>query len=188
MLQAHRHDQGFAVRQIRHLAAAGQGVREISRGTGLAPSTISRWIRIAGNEPVARAMEEGRLDIFRAMQLARVRDPAQVEELVQVAPSVAPNDFVTLVQRVATSNTSYSVDDGRLADVDRKLALVREVTPVGLAHLRRIAERALELIAQAETETNGSPALSGKQDVQEPASGEMTARRPPSARRRKGAR
>jgi hypothetical protein len=54
------------------------------------------------------------------------------------------------VQSVATSNTSYSVDDGRLADVDRKLGLVREVTPVGLAHLRRIAERAHELIRIAE--------------------------------------
>ncbi len=124
-------------------------------------------------------MEQGRLDIFRAMQLARVRDPAQVEELVRVAPSVAPNDFVTLVQRVATSNTSYCVDDGRLADVDRKLALVREVTPVGLAHLRRIAERALDLIAQAETEPNGSRALSGKHDVQEPAGDEVTTIEPP---------
>jgi len=135
---------------IRQLATSGLGVREISRGTGLAPSTISRWIKIAGNEPVARAMEEGRLDIFRAMQLARVRDPEQVEDLIRVAHDVQPNDFVALVQSVATSNTSYCLDDGRLADVDRKLSLVREVTPVGLAHLRRIAERALELIGAAD--------------------------------------
>jgi hypothetical protein len=50
------------------------------------------------------------------------------------------------------SNTSYSLDEGRLADVDRKLALVRQVTPVGLIRLRRIAERALELIRTAESE------------------------------------
>ena len=76
-------------------------------------------------------MEEGRLDIFRAMQLARVLDPERVEELIRVAHSVAPNDFVALVQSVASSNTSYCLDDGRLADVDRKLALVREVRQWG---------------------------------------------------------
>jgi ParB-like chromosome segregation protein Spo0J len=138
------------VEAIRQLASSGLGVREISRGTGLAPSTISRWIRIAGNHAVAQAMEEGRVDIFRAMQLARVQDPDRVEQLIGVAHDMPPNDFVALVQSVATSNTPYSLDDGRLADVDRKLALVREVTPVGLAHLRRIAERAQELIRLAE--------------------------------------
>jgi ParB/RepB/Spo0J family partition protein len=146
---------------IRQLASSGLGVREISRGTGLAPSTISRWIRIAGNTPVAQAMEEGRVDIFRAMQLARVQDPVRVEELIGVARDMAPNDFVALVQSVATSNTPYSLDDGRLADVDRKLALVREVTPVGLAHLRRIAERAQELIGLAQAvsgaQASGNP-------------------------------
>jgi ParB/RepB/Spo0J family partition protein len=140
------------VEAIRQLASSGLGVREISRGTGLAPSTISRWIRIAGNAPVAHAMEEGRVDIFRAMQLARIHDPDRVHELISVAHQMAPNDFVALVQSVARSNTSfYSLDDGRLADVDRKLALVRQVTPVGLVHLRRIGERALELIRSAES-------------------------------------
>jgi ParB family chromosome partitioning protein len=73
------------VEAIRHLASSGLGVREISRGTGLAPSTISRWIRIAGNQPVAQAMEEGRVDIFRAVQLVRVQDPERVEEPIGVA-------------------------------------------------------------------------------------------------------
>jgi transposase-like protein len=70
------------VEAIRQLASSGLGVREISRGTGLAPSTISRWIRIAGNQPLAQAMAEGRVDIFRAMQPARVQDPERVEELI----------------------------------------------------------------------------------------------------------
>ncbi len=144
------------VEAIRQLATSGLGVREISRGTGLAPSTISRWIKIAANAPVAHAMEEGRLDIFRAMQLARVQDPERVEELIRAAHSVTPNDFVALVRSVANSNTTYCLDDGRLADVDRKLALVREVTPVGLAHLKRIAERALELLRDAERKAVGS--------------------------------
>jgi hypothetical protein len=95
-------------------------------------------------------MKDGRVDIFRAMQLARVDDAEKVEELIGVARDMQPNDFVALVQSVATSNTSYSLDDGRLADVGRKLALVHEVTPIGLAHLRRIAERAQELIRLAE--------------------------------------
>jgi ParB family transcriptional regulator, chromosome partitioning protein len=148
------------VEAIRQLAASGQGVREISRGTGLAPSTISRWIRIAGNEPVARAMEEGRVDIFRAMQLARIKDSAQIEQLIDVAADVTPNEFVALVQGVATSNTSYCLDDGRLADVDRKMALVREVTPVGLAHLQRIVARALDLIRRAENEASAASGTS----------------------------
>jgi ParB/RepB/Spo0J family partition protein len=138
---------------IRQLAASGQGVREISRGTGLAPSTISRWIHIAANELVAKAMEEGRVDIFRAMQLARIKDSTQIEHLIEVAPDVTPNEFVALVQSVASSNTAYCLDDGRLADVDRKLALVKEVTPVGLAHLRRILERTLDLIRGADAES-----------------------------------
>jgi hypothetical protein len=42
------------------------------------------------------------------------------------------------------------VDDGRLADVDRKLALVRHVTPVGKSHLQRIVTTALKLLATAD--------------------------------------
>src|SRR5437868_5427551 len=65
-------------------------------------------------------------------------------------------------QTVSCSNSSYSLDDGRLADVDRKLALVHEVTPVGLAHLRRIVERAQELIRLAES---ANPRLPDSKDA-----------------------
>jgi hypothetical protein len=65
-------------------------------------------------------------------------------------------------RKVLLSNTRYSLDDGRLADVDRKLALVREVTPVGLAHLQRIAERAQELIRLAEQATAAPTRSSSK--------------------------
>jgi hypothetical protein len=47
-------------------------------------------------------MEEGRLDIFRAMQLARVQDPDRVEELIGVARETPPNEFVALIQSVAS--------------------------------------------------------------------------------------
>jgi hypothetical protein len=67
---------------------------------------------------------------------------------------------------VESSNTSYSLDDGQLADVDRKLALVREVTPVGLAHLRRIVARAQELIRLAESTASEAP----KRDIKRPKS------------------
>ncbi len=142
---------------IRQLADSGHGVREISRGTGLAPSTISRWIRIAGNAPVARAMEEGRLDISRAMQVARVKDPAEVERLIELAPATPANDLVAIVQGVANSNTSYNIDDGRLADIDRKLGLVTTVSSVGLEHLRRIAARAQSLLESADAVVTGAP-------------------------------
>jgi hypothetical protein len=46
---------------------------------------VSRWIRLAGNEPLLQALQEGRIDLFRAMPLVTVRDPAVLEELIAAA-------------------------------------------------------------------------------------------------------
>jgi ParB/RepB/Spo0J family partition protein len=134
---------------IRLLAASGLGVREISRGTGISPGTISRWLHIADRPLLARALEEERLDIARAMSLAPVKDDAALAQLLTDAPTTPRADLNAAVQAVLQQNT-YCLDDGRLADVDRKLALVRTVTDVGAAHLRRIQARVAELIAQLE--------------------------------------
>lgn len=84
---------------VHQLAAAGLGVREIARGTGLSPATISRWVRIAARQPLLAALEEGRIDLLRAMHLAAVRDPALLLELIEVAPHQAPEDLYALVQQ-----------------------------------------------------------------------------------------
>jgi hypothetical protein len=64
------------------------------------------------------------------------------------------NEFAQLARSVVVNNTAYSIDDGRLADVDRKLAKIRVITVVGLAHLDRILARVLELRSQAQTDTD----------------------------------
>ncbi|MCC6173887.1 MAG: ParB/RepB/Spo0J family partition protein [Chloroflexi bacterium] len=134
------------VEAIRLLAASGLGVRQISRGTGISPGTISRWLRIADRPVLAQALEEERLDIARAMALAPVKDEAVLARLVDEAPRTPRAELMAAVQTVLQRNT-YCVDDGRLADVDRKLALVRTVTDVGAAHLLRIKARVEDLLA-----------------------------------------
>ena len=141
---------------IQLLAASGLGVREISRGTGISPGTISRWLRIADRPLLAHALEEERLDIARAMSLAPIRDDEVLARLIESAPSTPRADLNAAVQSVLQQNT-YCLDDGRLADVDRKLALVRTVTDVGVAHLRRIQARATELLAQVDARETASP-------------------------------
>ena len=137
------------IEAIQLLAASGLGVREISRGTGISPGTISRWLRIADRPILARALEEERLDIARAMTLAPIRDDEALARLIESAPSTPRADLNAAVQSVLQQNT-YCLDDGRLADVDRKLAMVRTVTDVGAAHLRRIQARVAELLAHVE--------------------------------------
>jgi two-component system KDP operon response regulator KdpE len=138
---------------VRQLASAGLGVREIARGTGLSPATVSRWIRIAGNKPLLKAIEDGRIDLFRAMYLAGIRDPALVSELVELAPRYSPEDFYILVQQrcVATSNTRRGkvVDTRWLASLAERLAVVQSVTPDDAEPLRRIVEIASTLLQQA---------------------------------------
>jgi len=135
------------IEAIQLLAASGLGVREISRGTGISPGTISRWLRIADRPILARALEEERIDIARAMTLAPIRDEEALVRLLDTAASTPRADLNAAVQSVLLQNT-YCLDDGRLADVDRKLVLVRTVTDVGVAHLRRIQARVTQLLAE----------------------------------------
>jgi hypothetical protein len=60
-------------------------------------------------------------------------------------------EFARLAQSVVSNNT-YCVDDGRLVDVEGKLAKVRTITPIGRQVLDRIIARALELRSQAEAD------------------------------------
>jgi ParB family chromosome partitioning protein len=134
---------------IRQLASLGLGIREISRRTGLTPATISKWVRLAEKPIVMQALETGRVDIFRAMQLAPIKDAEQQEQLLTQAARLSKRDFSALAHEYASGQPAFCLDDGRLADVDRKLALVRHVTPVGKSHLQRIVTTASKLLALA---------------------------------------
>jgi two-component system KDP operon response regulator KdpE len=145
---------------VRQLAAAGLGVREIARGTGLSASTVSRWIRIADNAPLLRALEDNRIDLFRAMHLAGIRDEALLQELIAVASEYAPEAFYALVQqRVAGSNTVPDRDERRLALVAERLARVETVTPAAVQHLQRIIHTASELLERRSSQRPGAYAV-----------------------------
>jgi ParB/RepB/Spo0J family partition protein len=137
---------------VRQLASVGLGVREIARGTGLSPGTVSRWIRIADNTLLLRALDESRIDLFRAMHLAAVHDPQLLRELTEVAPAYAPEAFYEFVQqRVAGSNGVGDRDERRLALVAERLARVQTVTPMAAEHLQRIVDTATALLRGATT-------------------------------------
>ena len=136
---------------VRQLAAAGLGVREIARGTGLSPATISRWVRIAANQPLLAALEEGRIDLFRAMHLAAVRDPALLLELIEVAPHQAPEDLYALVQQrtAAMNGTQGTLNASRqLAVIADRLAAIHRATPEAEESLQRIVDIATGLLHQ----------------------------------------
>jgi ParB/RepB/Spo0J family partition protein len=142
---------------VRQLASVGLGVREIARGTGLSPGTVSRWVRIADNPALLRALDQGRIDLFRAMHLAVVRDESLLAELIALAPEYAPEAFYDLVhQRVAGSNTLGDRDARRLALVAERLARVQSVTPAAVEHLHRIVDTASALLRGAREDLVGA--------------------------------
>jgi two-component system KDP operon response regulator KdpE len=149
------------VRAVRRLAAAGLGVRQVARGTDLSPATISRWIRIGANEPLLQALEDGRIDLFRAMCLAGLREPDALRELIDLAPRYSHDDFYQLVQQrtVAQSNTARST--ARLArqlnTIADRLVDTRTPSPELAAPLRRIAESAAALLVQIQSSSECQP-------------------------------
>ncbi len=138
---------------VRQLASSGLGVREIARGTGLSPATISRWIRIAHNKQVMDALEEGRIDLFRAMHLAGVSDPGLLKELIDIARRYTPEDFFALVQqRTVTTGDGTGRGVGgtgrRLVRIAEQLAAVDHVTPEAEQPLECIVHTANALLRQ----------------------------------------
>jgi ParB family chromosome partitioning protein len=150
---------------VQQLAAAGLGVREIARGTGLSAATVSRWTRIAGNKPLLSALEDGRIDLFRAMYLAPIQEPSVLEGLIALAPQYAPEDFYALVQQrsVATSNTDRRkvARRRRFTLLAERLAAVQTVSADSVEPLRRIVETASALLQRAlAVEAERSPEVS----------------------------
>jgi DNA-binding transcriptional ArsR family regulator len=90
------------VKTTERLAASGLGVREISRRTGLNPSTISRWLRVSGRAELKQALESGRIDLARAVILVEAPAPA-LGTLLERAPYVSAAELrreVALVRRL----------------------------------------------------------------------------------------
>ena len=84
------------VAAIERLAATGLGVREISRRTGFHPSTISRWLRINGRPELKQALEDGRIDIARAVILVE-------------APRSALGTLIEQATRLSTAELRHHV-------------------------------------------------------------------------------
>jgi ParB family chromosome partitioning protein len=144
------------VSAIRQLGDSGLGVREISRGTGISPGTISKWLRIADKPDVVRALEEDRIDIARAMALAPIRDRGRLQELVARASELPQAEFYALAKRatraVSLGNTGSAPDDARLADIKRKLLLVEQISPVGKTMLMEIDQLIHQFLGQLDTD------------------------------------
>jgi CheY-like chemotaxis protein len=121
------------------------------RMSGFAEGTVSRWVRLAGNEPLLQALQDGRIDLFRAMPLVTVRDPAVSEELIEAASAYAPEAFDEFVrQRVADSDSLVETDERRLALVAERLGRVQTVTPAAVDYLQRIIDTASTLLRSAQ--------------------------------------
>src|SRR5438270_1053758 len=84
------------VRAIESLAASRLGVRELSRRTGFAPSTISRWLKIDRMPVLKGALAADALDIGRAKLLADAPETA-LAELIQVALRLSRADLASRV-------------------------------------------------------------------------------------------
>jgi two-component system, OmpR family, KDP operon response regulator KdpE len=142
---------------VRQLAAGGLGVREIARGTGFSPATISRWIRIAGNTRLSQALEDGRIDLFRAMYLAGISDDDLLVELIDLAPRYSADDFYALVQQRTAHHHQADVSVIRqlIAIADRLARL--QPTAEAEQPLQRIVEIATVQLQQIHTSDEGSP-------------------------------
>jgi ParB/RepB/Spo0J family partition protein len=144
----HRHQLTGAerVRAIEKLAATNLGVREISRRTGFAHTTISRWLRIDRRPALKQAVEAEQLDIGRAMVLAT----APEDSLAGLLETAAMTPQQELWRQVGTLKVVHyapgrSVDSRRLLQALRLLSLVRELDPDDMGLLDQINARVEEL-------------------------------------------
>src|SRR5579859_7676430 len=146
---------------VHQLAAAGLGVREIARGTGLSAATIRRWIRIARSGPLLRALQQGRIDLFRAMYLGGITDPDLLQELIALAPQYTPEDFYTLVQQRTVAGINSDRAGARvsrqLTAIADRLAAIQLMPLDSEQPLQRIVETATALLRQVQSLTDGSP-------------------------------
>lgn len=114
------------VATIERLAATGLGVREIGRRTGFNPSTISRWLRINARPKLKRALEDGRVDVARAVILVEAPS-ATLDGLIEQArtmPAAELRRHVALIKH-GSSASGVSEDDANLVQALRCLRATR---------------------------------------------------------------
>jgi ParB/RepB/Spo0J family partition protein len=115
------------VAAIERLAATGLGVREIGRRTGFNPSTISRWLRINRRPALKEALEEGRIDIARAVTLVEAPKSA-LRDLIAAAPNMPAAELRRQVMSVRNrGRVSADDDDENRRHLNEALRCLRAV-------------------------------------------------------------
>jgi ParB/RepB/Spo0J family partition protein len=129
------------LRAIERLAATNLSGREISRRTGFSQATISRWLRLDRRPPLKQAVEQGLLDIGRAMVLSHAPEAA-VAGLVSQAHAIPQPDLWRQVSDLKASHNDsrrrVSVDSRRIMEALRLLSLVQ--APVAAEDRRLLLE------------------------------------------------
>jgi ParB family chromosome partitioning protein len=112
------------VKTIERLANTGLGVREISRRTGFNASTISRWLRINKSAELKQALQDGRIDIARAVVLVDA-PPEAVCDLLEGAQAVSTAELRLQVAAIKASTAAAKENDRRrISDALRCLRAV----------------------------------------------------------------
>jgi hypothetical protein len=107
------------VQAIESLAATRLGVRELSRRTGFAPPTISRWLKIDRRTALKRALEAEVVDIGRAKLLADAPEEA-LGELIELAPRLSRMELASRVATLRAQPPAARAPNGH-ADQSRRL-------------------------------------------------------------------
>jgi ParB family chromosome partitioning protein len=136
------------VATIERLAATGLGVREISRRTGFNPSTISRWLRINARPELKQALEDGTLDVARAVILVEA-PKSSLAGLIEQAPTMPAAELrrhVALIKRGSSVASGPPEDD---ADVCQALRCLRASSGTQNAELiQRLHDKVNRLAAK----------------------------------------
>jgi ParB/RepB/Spo0J family partition protein len=131
------------------------GVRAISRRTGLAPSTISRWLRIDRQPALKAALEQEQLDIGRAMLLVGVPNE-HLDGLIDRAPRLLQPELAHEIEQImgqfrSSMERQVAADRRRAAAAERALLLIGDAPDPIRAILERIRRRVEELLAPPPT-------------------------------------
>jgi ParB/RepB/Spo0J family partition protein len=130
------------LKAIERLAATGLGVRELSRRTGFAPSTISRWLRIDRHPMLRAAVETGLVDVSRATILVEAPE-ADMAELLHEAPDLSTSELRDRVAARRRRAVDPRVDGNQSEHVRAAISALQRVS-------RHVSE--LDLVDQLRNE------------------------------------
>lgn len=123
------------VQAIENLAASRLGVRELSRRTGFAPPTISRWLKIDRRAVLKHALAADVVDIGRAKLLADAPEES-LGQLIEQAPRLSRTELASRVAALRAHSPAGRRANGR-PDESRQLrtalALLESITELGVA-------------------------------------------------------